>query len=150
MAFCPNCGAASEGKYCPKCGTAVPSAPATSGLPPTPGPGLNPGLAANVAAALCYIPVFIPAILFLVLAPYNRDKTIRFHAWQSLFLQIAWVLVATVASIVLSMVSWGLWFALSRILNLAVILLAVYMMWKTYEKQEVVLPVVGDLAKKQA
>jgi len=94
--------------------------------------------------------VFIPAIIFLVVAPYNRDKTIRFHAWQSLFLQIAWVVVATVASIVLSMVSWGLWFALSRLLNLAVILLAVYMMWKTYQNQEVVLPVVGDLAKKQA
>ncbi len=48
------------------------------------------------------------------------------------------------------MVSLGLWFALSRLLNLAVILLAVYMMWKTYQNQEVVLPVVGDLAKKQA
>ena len=148
MAFCPSCGTASEGKFCPKCGAAIPDAPPPGGLPP--GPGLTSGLASNVAAALCYIPVFVPAIIFLVWSPYNRDKSVRFHAWQSLFLQIAWVVVATALSIVLSMVSWGLWYAFSRLLNLAVILLALYMMWKSYQNQQVVLPVVGELAKKQA
>ena len=34
---------------------------------------------------LCYV-TLIPAIIFLVVAPYNQNRLIRFHAWQSIFL----------------------------------------------------------------
>jgi uncharacterized membrane protein len=101
-------------------------------------------------STLCYIPVLVPSILFLVLAPYNRDRAIRFHALQSLFLQIAWLAIAIVASVVLSMISWSLSLLFSRLLNLAGILLVIFMMYKTYQGQKVVLPVIGELAGKQA
>ena len=146
MAFCPSCGAPIEGKFCAKCGTALPGGSPADTPPPPSASGLSP----TIAATLSYIPIFIPAILFLVWAPYNRDKNVRFHAWQSLLLQIAWVVVAIVLSIVITMISWQLWVLLSRILNLAVLLVAVFLMWKTYNNEKVVLPVIGEMAQKQA
>jgi len=48
----------------------------------------NPsGLSENGIAALSYI-TFIPAILFLILPRYNRSAYVRFHAWQSLLLNV--------------------------------------------------------------
>jgi uncharacterized membrane protein len=144
MAFCPGCGTPTEGRFCPKCGAAIPGGVPAGGAPAA------TGLASNVAATLCYIPVLLPSILFLAVAPYNRDKSVRFHAWQSLFLQIAWIVVSLVLSMVLAMISWRLWYLLSRVLNLAVVLVALYMMWKTYQNEKVHLPVLGELAEKQA
>ncbi len=146
MAFCPSCGAPVEGKFCAKCGTALPGDSPTATPPPPSASGLSP----TIAATLAYIPIFIPAILFLVWAPYSRDKNVRFHAWQSLLLQIAWVIVAIVLSVVISIISWQLWVLLSRILNLAVLLVAAFLMWKTYNNEKVVLPVIGEMAQKQA
>ena len=145
MPFCPSCGAPVEGKFCAKCGAALPGGAETPFPPPA-----RSDLAPNVAATLCYIPVFIPAIVFLVLAPYNRDKNVRFHAWQSLFLQIAWIVAAVVLSIVLEVISWRLWVFASRLLNLAVIVVSAYLMWRTYQNQKVALPIIGPIAQKQA
>ena len=47
-------------------------------LPPAPAAG---GLSDNMAGALAYI-TFIPAIIFLVLEPYNKSAFIRFHSIQ--------------------------------------------------------------------
>ena len=38
----------------------------------------------NTAGALAYVTI-IPAILFLVMEPYNKDRFIRFHSFQCLF-----------------------------------------------------------------
>jgi uncharacterized membrane protein len=43
-------------------------------------------MADNVAGMLAYITI-IPAIVFLVMEPYNRNRFIRFHSWQSIFSQ---------------------------------------------------------------
>ena len=61
MAFCPNCGASVEGRYCAKCGTAVDSgaAPAVN-LPPISAAGLPE----NTAAALCYLLGLVTGIIF--------------------------------------------------------------------------------------
>jgi len=145
MAFCPSCGAPIEGKFCAKCGRSVAGGSPAAGPPPA-----EAGLTPSLAATLSYIPILIPAIVFLVWAPYNRDKTVRFHAWQSLFLQIAWIVVGILLSITIPMVSWQLWFLISRVLNLTVIVFALFMMWKTYKNEKVVLPVIGEMAQKQA
>ena len=107
-------------------------------------------MASNEAGALCYIPVLAPSIVFLVLAPYKHDKGVRFHAWQSLFLQIAWIVASLVLAMVLPMFSMRLWYTLSRVLDLALILVALFMMWKTYMNLKVTLPVLGAVADKQA
>jgi uncharacterized membrane protein len=46
------------------------------------------GLSENAAAAISYL-TFVPAIVFLVLAPYNANPYVRLQAWQSIFLNVA-------------------------------------------------------------
>lgn len=150
MPFCPSCGASVEGKFCPKCGSSISGGAPSAAPPPAASAPAVSELAPNVAATLCYIPIWIPAILFLVLAPYNRDKAIRFHAWQSLFLHIAWVLAWMVLRVILGAVSWSIWYPLSSLLSLGGIVLMLVLMLKTYQGQKIVLPVVGPLAEKQA
>jgi uncharacterized membrane protein len=140
-----------EGKFCAKCGSSIsggaPSAGPSAAPPPSAVTPAASELAPNVVATLCYLPVLIPAIIFLVIAPYNKDKIIRFHALQSLFLQIIWVVASLVLGI---LVPFGSWYYMSRLLNLLVIGVSIFMMWKTYQGQKIVLPVLGPLAEKQA
>ena len=47
-------------------------------------------LATNVAATLAYLAGFITGIIFLVLDPYRSNSVVRFHAYQSIFFNVAW------------------------------------------------------------
>src|SRR5271163_11437 len=159
MAFCANCGAAMDGRFCQKCG-----APAgVPGAGPTPGPvGVNPlpppapygvapsvGMTDNMAGALCYLFGFITGILFLVLAPYNQDRRIRFHAFQSIFLNIAWIAIWIVVTIILIPFCYipflGLFISLvlQAVIGLGGFIAWLYMMFKTYNGEKIVLPVIG-------
>lgn len=46
------------------------------------------GISDNTAGAISYL-TFIPAILFLLLPPYKESNDVRFHAWQSVLLDMA-------------------------------------------------------------
>ena len=46
-------------------------------------------MSSNVAGLLCYILGFITGIIFLVIEPYKNDKFVRFHAFQSIFFNVA-------------------------------------------------------------
>jgi uncharacterized membrane protein len=166
MAFCANCGAAVEGKFCQQCGTPV-GAP---GAGPAPAPEVNPPGAQplpppqlttvtmndNLAGALCYLLGFITGILFLVLAPYNQNRTIRFHAFQSIFLNIAWFAAYIVVSIislafhVIPFLGTFVSIVLHLALFLAFVIIWFYLLFKTYNGEKIVLPVIGPFADKQA
>ena len=148
MAFCASCGAPVEGKFCAKCG-----APMGAAVPP---PGAAPGVAAagmtdNAASALCYVLGLITGILFLVLAPYNQNKTIRFHAFQSIFMSVACILFSMVFNIIIfsGLHMFSLLF-LSPLISLAFFVLWIYMIITAYQGKTVVLPVIGPIAQKQA
>src|SRR5437868_8946459 len=103
MAFCPNCGAAVDGRFCAKCGTAIPAgaeSTAFSTPPPSSPQAAAAGMTNNVAGALCYALGFITGILFLVLAPYNQNRSVRFHAFQRIFLNVALILFSFALSII--------------------------------------------------
>lgn len=149
MAYCPNCGAAVEGRYCAKCGTSVDAA----APPPVPVPATGPtpavaaaGMADNTAAALCYVLGFITGIIFLVLEPYNRNKLIRFHAFQSIFLNVVSMVFWWAATMIVPYPVWRL----VGIVQLAMFALWIYMIVQAYQGKKVLLPVIGDLAAKQA
>lgn len=158
MAFCATCGAQVEGRFCAKCGTPIGAAPAPpvqagNSAPVAPAAG---GLSANAASALAYVLGLITGVLFLVLAPYNQMKDVRFHAFQSIFLSVAWVAVWIAVSIVGS-VLMAISFALSALVGLLSMLVGlgflvlwIYLIIKAYQGQKVVLPVIGPLAEKQA
>lgn len=147
MAFCQNCGTQSPGAFCPNCGSAVAAgsaAPAGGGAQPQ--PLSAPGLSSNVAGALCYLFGLITGIIFLVLAPYNQNKLVRFHAFQSIFLNIAWI----VLWVVLGLLTHGLIIFASPLIALAGLVIWLYMMYTAFNDRKIKLPVIGDLAEKQA
>jgi uncharacterized membrane protein len=147
MAFCPNCGSAVEGKFCAKCGAAVGvgADPAAGPSFPTPSAGSS-GLTDNVAGALAYIPII--GLIFLLIEPYNRNKLIRFHAFQSLFLLAAVIVINIVLNVFASMM-FSLYFIWSLI-HLAELVLWLFMIFKTFSGAKVVLPIIGPIAEKQA
>ncbi len=162
MAFCPNCGTQASGRYCPNCGTDLSAATGrTSGTAPGSGyvpprgatPNLQaPGLTENVASALCYLFWIITGIVFLVIGPYNKNRTIRFHAFQSIFASIAIFAIHIIIDFAFlsTPYMWNVGFTIRRIFNLAVLVLWLYMMYSAYNNRKIKLPVIGDLAEKQA
>lgn len=154
MPFCANCGSEVKGSFCEKCGTPVGGgAPGPSGQQPS-GQGVPPsggGLDDNIASLLCYLGGVITGIIFLVLAPYNQKKLIRFHAFQSIFLFLGliavWIVLGSVLGFILPWMITGLLFTL---LQLGCLGLWIYLMVTAYQGKKIVLPVVGPMAEKQA
>lgn len=159
MAFCASCGSPMEGRFCAKCG-AVAGGGAPAGSPAAsvqPAPvAAQAGLSDNAASALCYVLGLITGILFLVIAPYNQNRTVRFHAFQSIFLNVAWIgvwIVLTIISVVITNISLmlGMLFGMVHLLvGLGFLVLWIYLLIKSYQGQRIVLPVIGPLAEKQA
>ncbi len=104
-------------------------------------------MADNVASALCYVLGLITGILFLILPPYNRNPAIRFHAFQSIFLNVACIFASIVLDMVLGILH--LW-ALYPVVSLAILAAFVYMVVQAYQGKTVVLPVIGPVAQQQA
>jgi len=157
MAFCSGCGTqmADNAAFCPKCGKAatpaggaegayVPPPPATYGTtaaPATP-------MAENVAGMLAYFTI-IPAIIFLLIEPYNRNRFVRFHSFQCLFTCAALIVIQIVLSIfshILPIIMFGVW----GLLGLAELALWILLVVKAYQHEMFKLPIVGDLAEQQA
>ena len=150
MAFCSGCGAqlADNAAFCPKCGKAAVASTSTgtgsAGATGAPAAGAPvAGLQDNVAGLLCYF--LIPAIIFLVMEPYNRNRFIRFHAFQSIIYEIVWIVVAAVVGML----------PLINLLLLPLIGLAFFIGWvicmiKAFQGHMFKLPVIGEIAEKQA
>jgi len=157
MAFCSTCGAQiPDGTVsCAACaGRAAAAAPAPVAVAVQPGAG---GLTDNVAGLLCYSPVGLVAdIIFLVAEPYNRNRFIRFHAFQSLFMAVAMIAVIIVLVIlgmvlaIIPVVGWIVGLLLWLGFAFGNLALWVMMMIKAYQMQTTKLPIIGDLAAKQA
>ncbi len=142
VAFCATCGTQiADGTTCPKCAggaSANLAAPAAAGL------------ADNVAGALAYVTI-IPAIVFLVLEPFNKKRFIRFHAFQCLFFAVAW----TALWIVLAFIGHIPFLGWATVLVWPLVSLAGFVIWlilvlKAYQGQMFKLPVIGDMAEQQA
>jgi uncharacterized membrane protein len=115
-------------------------------MPPAPSASSS-GLSDNVAAALAYITI-IPAIIFLVLEPYNRIPLVRFHAFQCLGLAV----VAFVLRLGLMFLtfSWMLYSLLSSVVGLVLFIAWIIAIFKAYKGEFYKLPIIGDFAEKQA
>lgn len=156
MAYCPSCGTQVDGAFCAKCGTPVAAAAGGGYAPPPATPIQASGMADNVASALCYLFGLFTGILFLVLEPYNKSKLIRFHAFQAIFMHLALIVVFFAISIFFSviihipilgaLVGMALW----PIVGFAAMAVWIMLMYKAYNNQKWVLPIIGPLAEKQA
>lgn len=100
------------------------------------------------ASILCYIPwLGWMAAAYALLAPnfYRDDRAVRFHAYQGLYLFVAWMLI-----------HWVLrqWFGLldlehiPQLLELLAVGVWIYMLVKTSSGQRIRLPLIGELAER--
>ena len=99
-------------------------------------------LPSNLAAALAYL--WIMAIIFPLLEPYNKDKFVRFHSFQALFLGLASI-AGNIVLTVFPVLGW----ALVPLWSLLIVVLAVVGAVKAYQNQTWRIPVIGDFAEKQ-
>jgi len=114
------------------------------------------GLEENLACALCYAFGLLTGIVFLVLAPYNQNKLIRFHAFQSIFFHVS-LIACYIVSLILSFIL--VFIPVLGHLLIVLIYLALglgafggwlFLMYKAYNREKFVIPVIGPLAEKQA
>jgi uncharacterized membrane protein len=143
MAFCNMCGAqiADGTTVCAACSGRTVVVPAVSGAS---------GLTENVAGMLAYV-TFIPAIIFLVMEPYNRSRFIRFHSFQSIFFSLA-IFVIHLGLSVLTVVPFLIFITapMHALVALGAFIVWIILLLKANQGQMYKLPVIGDLAEKQA
>lgn len=176
MANCTKCGAAvaEDSAFCGACGQprtqagAIPSgtasvaaAPAgavrgTAAIGTASGTVSASGLTMNLAAALSYALGAITGVLFLVLEPYKDNRFVRFHAIQSIILNVAIVALAIVWSIIVSILVsiagfWVLTVALPLdwLFGLGIFALWLFIMFQAYSNREFQIPFIGPIAAKQ-
>ncbi len=114
------------------------------------------GLAPNLAAALSYLLGIITGVVFLMI---EKNPYVRFHAWQSILLSVAWFgfwVAFTVLSAVLGLIPFlGFLVALigillSFVLGLGCLVLVIVLIVKAYQGEQYKLPFIGNMAEKYA
>jgi uncharacterized membrane protein len=139
--ICPSCNTetGSNSTFCPHCGANTMTGASAAAIPVT-----QSGLSDNAAAAIAYITI-IPAIIFLVMEPYNRSSFIRFHSWQSIFLGVTAAVVHTILAVI-PIIGWILLLPVS----LAFLALWIFVIIKASKGERYKLPFIGNFAEQQA
>ena len=150
MPYCCQCGkvVGDPDVYCACCGARQPS--------PTPRPPTDyfTGVSPRTAALLCYIPIvgWIAAIVVLASARFRHDHTVRFHAFQGLYLFVAWLIVDWVLSPMFALAFFFPGPHIHRIFPAILKLLVfgswIFMMVKVSHDENFKLPILGELAEK--
>jgi uncharacterized membrane protein len=112
-------------------------------FPPTAQPAQS-GLSDNAAGALAYVTI-IPAIVFLIIEPYNKNSFVRFHAWQSIFLGIAAFAVDTILGFI-PIIGW----ILIPIVMIGFLIVWIMALMKALKGQRFKIPLIGKFAEQQA
>lgn len=108
------------------------------------------GLTDNVAGMLAYVTI-VPAIIFLVMSPYNQKRFVRFHSFQSIFFAVGWTVLWIALTFVgmIPVLGWAtilIW----PLLGIGGLILWIILLLKANQGQMWKLPMIGDLADKQA
>lgn len=149
MPFCTQCGSqvSPSDTFCASCGSHQPGA--TGGAPPQPASQTNftDNIDDRTWKTLCYVPGlgWLASVFVLAADRFSRDRTARFHAFQGLYLFVAWLVI-----------DWGLGPAfhfgrsfrmdVEGLVKLTLFGIGVFMMIKTWHGQKFRLPIFGELA----
>jgi uncharacterized membrane protein len=156
MPYCPQCGSGvtPTDQFCAKCGSSQPAAGAPGqGGTATAGAHSDfiPGISNRHAAMLCYIPMigWVAAIVILASERFRTETQVRFHAFQGLYLFVAWLIVEWVVSPTRYMFDdVGFGRSMVHLMQLAVFIAWIFMMIKVSQDQMYKLPIVGELAER--
>ena len=146
---CTACGAQmpDSAGFCPACGLAV------AGIQPD--LVMTVGMNDRLLAVLAYF-TLIPALVLLFVDPYRKNRYIRFHAFQCLFLCAELVVLCVALGLVLyvlrpipflghllALVTWP-------VLVIGCFILWLVLLLKAYQGEIFKLPLIGDWAERQA
>ena len=143
MAYCCKCGNGVQDtdRFCAKCGNEQSGA--------RPRADLAASFSPRTAAVLCYVPWlgWIVAIVVLASNTFRGNRTVRFHAFQGLYLFVAWLIVQWVFK------PWDFFMGsphvpVVEIMKLALLVLSIFMMVKAGEGRPYSLPILGELAER--
>ena len=111
----------------------------------------------NVVGALTYLAGFLTGIIFLVLDPYKSNSFVRFHAFQSIFFNVAWIafwIIWMILSAVLTPLTAGVFgliaLPLMLIFTAAGFGIWIFLMYQAYQQKLFKLPIVGRIAATHA
>ena len=156
MPFCVSRGTQVQDAdlYCGRCGSKQPERPAGAYQAPptraTTGTGAAPGIDARTASILCYIPLvgWIASIFVLASVKFRNDTETRFHAFQGLYLFVAWLIVDWVLGPMTRFSGGYMGFNVSKLLKLIVMGTWVFMLVKVSQREHFKLPILGEWAEK--
>lgn len=133
--------------YCPGCGRAMHQ--------PERAQGKVGAFPETIAGALSYF-TFIPAIVFLLLDPYNRNRFVRFHSYQCLLVWLvgfaigAALRLVNVVLLIIPFLGHLLALLISGLVTFAAFVIWVVLVVKALQGETFKLPVLGDFAEKKA
>src|SRR5580704_15197687 len=150
---CPDCAAAmpDTAAFCPGCGRGMAAALQS---PPVRVEGNVGALPQTIAGALAYCTI-IPAIVFLLVDPYRKNRFVRFHSFQCIGLWVAALVIGAalrVAGFVLFFIpvlGHLLVLLLSMVVGLGLVVSWVVLVVKALQGEMLKLPVIGEFAEQQ-
>ncbi len=152
MPYCVQCGNSVRAvdQFCGKCGARQPGAGASAGH----ANDFVSGISNRNAELLCYIPLvgWIAAIVVLASERFRNQARVRFHAFQGLYLFVAWLMVEWVIAPALYLSDYSLSYPFHRVairgLQALVLAAWVVMIVKVSHDEDYHLPIVGELAER--
>jgi uncharacterized membrane protein len=114
--------------------------------------GAMPG---TLAGALAYF-TFLPAVVFLLVEPYKKNRFVRFHSFQCIGVFLCIAILAAVMRIASALIGLiPLLGPLLIVLISAILILGFFILWlvllvKALQGEMFKLPLVGDYAERRA
>jgi uncharacterized membrane protein len=140
--YCTQCGQSvvETDAYCRHCGSRQPVRTAAEA-----GQGLSP----RAASILCYIPWlgWIAALYVLASGKFHHEGETRFHAYQGLYIFVAWLIVDWAVEPWLKLMP-GPHVPLDKLLHLGLLVVWIIMLVNTSQGRKYSLPVLGELAER--
>ena len=146
MPFCCQCGTnvGPADVFCGRCGARQPGHTASRDF--------LDSFTPRTASMLCYIPVlgWIAAVVLLASDRYRHQREVRFHAFQGLYLFVAWLIVGYAIGPMFTVLAFGSggWRVAAIALKLGVFAAWIFMIVKTSQSQLYKLPILGELAER--
>ena len=142
MPYCSQCGnqVRPRDAFCGRCGNRQPisSAPAADAFE---------RISPRTASICCYIPGigWVASIIVLASQKFRHDRTVRFHAFQGLYLFVAWLLNDWVLQPITQQVPH---FRIHGLVGAVLFFLSIFMMVKAAHNEAYSLPLFGELAQR--
>jgi uncharacterized membrane protein len=142
MPFCSQCGTQVDAAdvFCAKCGARQPN------VPPRPADPFS-SITPRTASILCYIPGlgWICSIIVLASERFRGNRVVRFHAFQGLYLFVAYLIEDWVLKPMFMVVPHA---HVNGIIQLALFCMSIFMIIKASHDEAYALPIIGELAQK--